>query len=164
MHLMAHRSWSFTIPGPPRGKGRPRFGNGRAYTDKATEAYERTIGDAALRSMLGVILEGPVAVDLLIVVARPKRLLRRQDPDGLLWAPVRPDADNVRKAILDGLKRHWKDDAQVCGGATVKVYAERGCEPRVEVTVRELPDDPMDEINRYLWSTPCGPGAKKGDQ
>ena len=164
MHLMAHRSWSFTIPGPPRGKGRPRFGQGRTFTDAKTVAYERSVSAAAFAAMRGVTFDGPVAVDLLIVVARPKRLLRRRDPDGLLWAPVRPDADNVRKAILDGLARHWKDDSQVCAGSTLKLYAERWGAPRVEVTVRELPDDPMDEINRYLWSTPCGPGARKGDQ
>ena len=132
------RSWSFTVPGPPRGKGRPRFGAGHAYTDAKTVAYERTVRDAALLALRGFVLEGPVAVDLLIVVARPQRLHRRCDPDGHIWAPARPDADNVRKAILDGLARHWKDDAQVCAESTRKVYAERGCPPRVEVTIREL--------------------------
>ena len=131
------RAWSFIVPGPPRGKGRPRF-VGHAYTDAKTVAYERTVRDAALLALRGIVLEGPVAVDLLIVVARPQRLHRRCDPDGHIWAPARPDADNVRKAILDGLARHWKDDVQVCAESTRKVYAEREGVPRVEVTIREL--------------------------
>lgn len=36
---------TFTVPGEPRGKGRPRFSGGRAYTDSETRAYERKIAE-----------------------------------------------------------------------------------------------------------------------
>lgn len=36
-------SVTFFIPGKPRGKGRPRFSGGRAYTDEQTRAYEERI-------------------------------------------------------------------------------------------------------------------------
>lgn len=80
-------------------------------------------------------LQGPVGVDILAVLPRPRRLCRRKDPDGLIWAPRRPDSDNIRKAVLDALKRHWADDGQVVDGATRKVYAERDGLPRLEVRV-----------------------------
>jgi len=92
------RSWSFVVHGPPRGKGRPRFGQGHAYTDAKTVAYERTVRDAALLAMRGVFLEGPVAVDTLIVLPRPKRLMRKNDPDGLIWAPVKPEPVKTKPA------------------------------------------------------------------
>ena len=34
---------TFTIEGKPRGKDRPRFGNGRVYTTSQTLAYEELI-------------------------------------------------------------------------------------------------------------------------
>lgn len=128
----------FTILGPPRSKGRPRFANGRTFTDRKTVAYESLVAMSAREALGDLLLEGPVSVDLLIVLPRPKRLMRKRDPDGFMWAPVRPDADNVRKAVLDGMSAHWRDDKQVCAGGTRKVYAERTGQPRVEVTIREL--------------------------
>lgn len=34
---------TFEVPGDPRGKGRPRFSGGHAYTDSETKAYENKI-------------------------------------------------------------------------------------------------------------------------
>lgn len=86
-------------------------------------------------------ISAPVRVDILAVIRRPKRLMRRSDPDGMLWCPKRPDADNIRKSILDGLSGVLVDDSQVVDGRTMKVYAERGGSPRVEVVIMELVTD-----------------------
>ena len=91
------------------------------------------------------IIETPCRVDVLAVKRRPQSKLRQKDPDGLMWAPTKPDGDNIRKAVIDALKSWWRDDALVCVGQTVTVYAERTGLPRVVVRVRTLnnvnPDD-----------------------
>ena len=38
---------------------------------------------------------------------------KRQQTMREQWHTQKPDADNIAKAILDALKDHWKDDAQV---------------------------------------------------
>ena len=131
----------FSIPGPPKAKGRPRVtvrnGHARAFTPKATRDYERLVSRCAQMAREGVF-EGPVRVELLVVVARPKRLMRKSDPDGLLPCPTRPDIDNYVKALLDGCACLWGDDAQVVDLVARKRYSERGGEPRMEVLVCDL--------------------------
>ena len=42
-----------TLPGEPRGKGRPRFGNGRTYTPDATRRYEDALRKVASEEARG---------------------------------------------------------------------------------------------------------------
>lgn len=134
---------TFTIPGPPKGKGRPRAttvgGHARMYTDKKTASYEslvRLVAEQA-RGALSP-LEGPLGVAIHIVLPRPKRLMRRADPAGLLVCWSKPDTDNVVKAVLDGCACLWRDDAQVARLEAWKDYAEKDGSPRVGVRVWEL--------------------------
>ncbi|MDP6942737.1 MAG: RusA family crossover junction endodeoxyribonuclease, partial [Myxococcota bacterium] len=97
-----------TIPGPPVPKGRPRFtvrgGRARTYTDPKTVQYEHRVAwtiSAATRSRELAPSGTPVRVDVLAVFPRPKRLQRQKDPAGLVPHTVRPDLDNVVKAVLD---------------------------------------------------------------
>lgn len=149
---------------PPHGKGRPRWvpvGDGsrrRMITPPKTRAWEGEL--AALVALHPDFkdqwLTGPVRVDVLGIAARPRRLRRRSDPDGLLYRPHRPDADNVRKAVLDALRHVWSDDAQVVAGETISAYAERDGEARVVVAITdEL--DPIEELVERL-----GMGDPKG--
>ena len=120
----------FTIPGDPRGKGRPRFDSRsrRAYTDSKTRAYERWVAARAVGAMAALgtwaELEGPVELEVVAVKARP----------------VKPDANNIASAILDGLTKAgaWRDDAQVCRLEAWTYYAASGEAPAVEVVVRSL--------------------------
>lgn len=86
-------------------KRRPRFANGKAYVDKATKADE-----AAIRAAYaGPRFDGPVGVR--IHVFKP---LKSVKPDE--WHPFieKPDADNIAKAVLDGLNGvAYQDDGQV---------------------------------------------------
>ena len=138
----------FTIPGPPVAKGRPKVysrkkKNGqtftRATTPKKTETYEAIVASAAAHAFEDVpyTVAHPVRVELLIVLQRPKRLKRRKDPDGLMPAPVRPDADNVAKAVLDGMEHGgaWTNDCVVTDLHVRKCYSERTGKARVEVRV-----------------------------
>ena len=103
------------------------------------------------------VIEGPVRVDVLLLLPRPKRLLKRSKrtgellgdaKEGLMWAPVLPDADNVLKNVYDGLKSFWRDDRQVCHGPPVKCYAEATGKPRVIIHVSLLPPEVPPALQR----------------
>jgi len=92
-------------------KRRPRFamrgGHPCAYTDARTEADEA----AVKRSYRGPKFDGPVCVRIDIYRALPASRPRRVDAEADTF---KPDADNVAKAVLDGLNgAAYDDDAQV---------------------------------------------------
>lgn len=124
---------TITLEGTPVPKGRPRFGNGRAYTPKRTKDYEN-----ALKSLIKEQnIEGPIEVTLNAIFPRPQRLMPKKYPDGLIKHTKRPDLDNIIKAVLDALNKTLQDDAQVCTIHAYKYYAERNHPPRTEITVKE---------------------------
>ena len=136
-------TWTITIPGDPIGKGRPRAttigGKARLYTPKRTLSYEKVVSMAA--NALPV-LNGPLSVTVEAVKTRPKN--RPKWASKAAWAtgyrlvcPVKPDLDNVVKAILDGLRLKF-DDKQVCRLIAQKVCAAEGEGPHVVVTVRRM--------------------------
>lgn len=131
------------IPGAPVPKGRPRVtvrgGQARGYTPRRTSDAEARIRLAASGCEP---MAGPLRVDAVFVLPRPGRLKPARHPGGLLWCPRRPDVDNLRKLLLDGLSSLWGDDAQVVCGESVKVYAERGCPARTVVKVQPAGDVP----------------------
>jgi len=121
----------FTVPGPPRGKGRPKFArmrNGvRTFTDEKTVAYENLVCIVARRARRNLgPFTGPVAVHLVFRLARPKRPEHEY--------PSRPDLDNLCKAVLDGCNQAgiWVDDAQVVRLVSSKGYGEPCCEALIE--------------------------------
>lgn len=121
---------TFLVPGNPVAKGRPRAriynGHVHLYTPAKTKYYEQKISRAAGRVSLPQ-LEGPIRVDILSVTKRPKRLCRKKDPQEKMYRPAKPDGDNVRKAVLDGLSLYF-DDKQVVSGETVCLYAVKDAE------------------------------------
>lgn len=130
--LLAPAPLTIRIPGAPRGKGRPRFmriGNGvRTYTDQETAAYENLVAIAARAELMGEPgFEGAVRLSVVATFPRPKTCKRAQPS-------VRPDLDNVVKAILDGLNQSgiWRDDAQVCELTATKAYGKPECVVTVE--------------------------------
>jgi Holliday junction resolvase RusA-like endonuclease len=139
-------SWNVTVYTAPVAKGRPRarrMGNFvRMYTPQKTVTFERAVESAALSALDIRVIDFPVRVDILAVFSRPKRLTRKKDPQGLLWKPTRPDSDNLRKAVLDGLACVLTDDALVVDGRTCKVYGAKGQEPMVKINIRRAPDLP----------------------
>ena len=95
----------FTVPGEPRGKGRPRFGNGRTYTDAKTVAYEKLIACRAAEAMPCPAVATPTSVRIDIYKGVPKSWTmarRRRALDGQ-EIPGKPDLDNVAKGVLDAL-------------------------------------------------------------
>lgn len=117
-----------TIPGVMRGKGRPRFGNGRTYTDAKTVNAETWIKACAVEQLGTPLMVGPlyVVVDIGVpyVKSWPKRTKARAMAQ-LLWPTSKPDIDNCVKLIADALNGIlWHDDSQIVSLAVHKRYVE----------------------------------------
>lgn len=132
---------SFTIPGAPVAKGRPRVtsrgGFARAYTPAKTRHYEDLIKCEAFAAMGGrAPLDEPVSMVVTAYVAPPKSLSKksRQDAlDGVLKPSTRPDLDNYAKCALDACNAIvFRDDSLITDLIVRKRYSER---PRLTITV-----------------------------
>ena len=128
-----------TIPGVPRGKGRPRFvkATGRAYTPADTLSYEGVIRHEAALEMRGEPpIDGPLSIAVTAVLPIPaswSRKKREAAIAGALWPTGRPDADNYLKAACDALNSIvYRDDSQLVRMEASKCY---GVSPRLSITV-----------------------------
>ena len=141
---MTGDGFSFLVLGKPIGKGRPRFANGRTYTDERTTSAEDTIYNAWKAN--GVTrLEGAIHLDVQLGVERPKSHYtskgelsangrRHPFPDN-----KKPDVDNALKLVMDALNtRAWKDDVQVVDARVERVWAQRAY---TRVIARQLSQD-----------------------
>jgi Holliday junction resolvase RusA-like endonuclease len=141
---------AFTIPGQPQGKGRPlagwKFAKGGVKlpslrTPQKTVQYEGLVAHAAQQAMAGAApIEGPCSVTLAIdcqVPASWSQKKRRMALAGDVLPTTKPDADNVVKAVFDGLNGvAWRDDVQVVDLRVRKRYAATPC-VRVEIVAKE---------------------------
>ena len=134
----------FTVPGQPVGKGRAKAARrGKfitMYTPEKTASYESLVAYAGNVAMNGrQLIAGPVSVELDIRLQIPtswSNKKREQAAKGLIYAIKKPDADNVEKAIFDGMNSVvWVDDVQVVEVSKRKRYSET---PGVDVIVKEL--------------------------
>lgn len=125
----------------PLPKERPRAtvvgGHARIYTPKKTSDYERKIADA-WKSMHGIEPEtGPVSVRMAFVMPIPKSTTKatKQDMENRILRPVvKPDADNLAKAVLDSLNGiAYRDDNQIVDLSVSKYY---GAVPKVMIRVK----------------------------
>ena len=135
---------SLTIPGPPRGKGRPRFSRqGHAFTDAKTRGHERNIVALFVQKYPDhVPLEGPIEVDLIATFAIPKSASKakaREMRGQRIMPTKRPDVDNIAKLCdaLNGIA--WRDDAQIVFLTVLKQYNDH---PRMEIKFRPLGEEP----------------------
>lgn len=112
-----------------RGKGRPRFGNGRTYTDQRTETAEAVIRICANQQVGQPVLLGPLTLSIAMEVEVPASWSKRKRADALantVRPTGKPDLDNVAKLIADALNGIvWKDDAQLCSLTIARRYAEK---------------------------------------
>ncbi|ABS68922.1 endodeoxyribonuclease RusA [Xanthobacter versatilis] len=127
------------LAGEPRGKGRPRFGNGRSYTDEKTENYEAALRIAAMGAMgARRPIEGPVAVDIEARVPVPASWSQKKRLSALagdVLPTTKPDIDNIVKT-WDALNHVvFNDDRQIVQASVRKVYHEK---PALIITVSEV--------------------------
>lgn len=125
---------SFTIPGDPIAKARPKAvsfgGHARVYTPARSKEFEYLVKLAAQEAMSGrAPLDEPVDVRIAYWLSIPKSFSMKKQRvalSGLLWPTGKPDLDNLVKATLDGmLKVVFRDDSLVCRLEISKHYAER---------------------------------------
>lgn len=149
-------SITFTIPGKPRGQGRPRATaigkSARVYKAKNDRLYESRVQEAFYAAVAASgeewkPLKGPVLLWVTAVYAPPSSMKKahrawfQEHVDWLLrLQPVhrtqRPDLSNVVKAVEDGLQGlGFLDDKQIIFISACKQY---GSDSYVEVTIEEL--------------------------
>lgn len=142
---MTNPAITFSVPGQPYGKGRPRIGrvagHARMFTPEKTVNYENLVKFAAQRSMAGApLIEGAVYVTLSILCQIPaswSKVKQAAALAGTVYPTTKPDIDNVEKAIFDAINGVvWKDDVQVVDVVKVKRY---GATPGVDVRIEVLP-------------------------
>jgi Holliday junction resolvase RusA-like endonuclease len=123
---------AFCVPGEPQGKGRPRAttinGMARLYTPKKTASYEGLVAHAAQQAMRDMKpFDGACRIELDVCCTVPASWSQRKQRDalaGLIRPTKKPDADNVLKAVCDGLNGvAWKDDVQAVEVVLRKAYA-----------------------------------------
>lgn len=136
---MAESKLSFTVPGTPKGKARPRFNmrTKRTYTPDSTTSYENLVRVCFNNAHPDWVPSGD-AVEIHIYLYFPvaqswpkKKIIAALQ--GILKKKTKPDLDNVEKAILDGLNGvAWIDDAQIYIKSGMKTYDEV---PRADITI-----------------------------
>lgn len=148
------RQVSFSVPGIPHGKGRPRAvvvnGHARVFTPKATRVEEgavRLIAKSAMRGQPPI--DGPVEVEIIAYMPIPRSwsgAAQRRAMVGLIQPTGRPDLDNLFKTYGDGMNAIvYRDDAQVVAISVRKVYS---LEPRTEIRVLSLVPPTKEEAER----------------
>jgi Holliday junction resolvase RusA-like endonuclease len=110
---------------------------GHVYTPDTAEAWKQNIVMGCRALHCNLKLKGALRIDRAFVLPRPKYLNTDKHPAGLIWHDVKPDIDNLDKALLDALKRAdvLSDDCVVADGRASKYYAKRegktGCWLRI---------------------------------
>ena len=127
-----HQPVYIFLPGPVRGKQRPRFvrASGRAYTPTQTVNYEAALRMAGEMAMDGrPLFLGAVSVEIVAYFEIPKSFTKKARASALAGEThptKKPDADNIFKAAGDALNGIvWRDDAQIVEARFIKRYGPR---------------------------------------
>lgn len=112
----------------PQGKARPRVTRHGAYTPAKTKAYEREVAMAWKQQHGGWYADRQIAVMIAAYFEPPKSVSKKkraQMLSGDIRPTVKPDADNIAKAVCDALNGvAYKDDAQIVILGVRKAYAD----------------------------------------
>ena len=137
----------FKYMGEPVGKGRPRVTArggkfAHAYTPKKTKDFEDAIRfefNVSNCEKMPVYDKGvPLQAEMTFAFSVPKSYTKKHRAaclNGEAMHTMKPDTDNIVKAVLDALAgAAFADDSQVVKVTAEKIYAE---EPYVEVAIYE---------------------------
>ena len=116
---------SFTVPGKPYAKRRPRFSrkSGRAFDPAENGIAEASIGHLAAKHFTSP-LAGALSVEVIATFAIPQSWSKRKAAEHIHRPHTqKPDGDNLLKAVKDALNRiAWADDGQVYDARVRKVW------------------------------------------
>ena len=125
---------------PPVPKGRPRFTrSGIAYTPSNTRQYEDIVRLYARTAKIHA-LTGDIRAVICFYMPIPKSWSKRKKQlaiNGDIKPSVKPDIDNLCKAVLDALNGGiaYHDDKQIVELHLSKMYSDH---PRTEIELEEL--------------------------
>lgn len=133
----------FEVEGKPFGKQRPKFSRkGRfitTYTPRETVEYEKKVRDSYRKKYGKYKLRSPVEASITAYYKIPlgtSAIKRKKMLEKEILPEIKPDTDNIAKAILDPLnKLAYEDDAQVVKLEIQKFYND---EPKVIVEIKEV--------------------------
>lgn len=128
---------SFTVPGEPKGKQRPRVTRtGHAYTPQETTVYENLVKMEFCRQCPGIKFDGQLRMTIkahFAIAASVSLKKRNKMLVGEIRPTKKPDVDNITKIVADSLNKiAYNDDSQIVTVVTDKLFSEN---PRVEVTI-----------------------------
>lgn len=129
----------FFAEGEPKGQPRTRSTRNRKrhYTPPVADKWKSSITAAALQVRPAIGIRGAAEVVLCFVMPRPASLSGRKHGQGRLQCHVKPDADNLAKAVLDELNHHgfFDDDARISRLVIEKWYAAVGEPTGCHITI-----------------------------
>jgi len=138
---------TFTVPGVPIAQPRQRHtraGVNYLPAGHPVNAFKAAVKMAAHQAGLCPIT-GPVTLWAEFILPKPVSRTRRKDAGKAIAVATKPDADNLAKAVLDGLTGiAWRDDCQVASLFIQKRYTVTDSDgeaiesPRCVVTIKEL--------------------------
>ena len=127
------------IIGRARPKARARFfatksGKVGSYTPGDTAEWESEMRRQMLENAPRTLFLGPIEIEVWFFLPRPLTL-----PKKVKWPTKKPDADNLKKSVMDVARGiYYKDDAQIVDAHQHKRYCAVDEVPYVTVRIREL--------------------------
>lgn len=140
----------FIVPAIPIAQPRQRTrviqSNGKAFASNYTpktapvNTFKATVRMAAAKVFAdrSPIL-GPIAIEVLFVMPRPKNQFWKSKPMPRSLHTKKPDVDNIFKAVSDALTGLlWLDDSQICDCKLRKMVAAGDEQPHVAIRLTVL--------------------------
>ena len=135
---------SIMFPTIPQPKLRPRFaivhGHVETYTPAKTKVFEAYVAAYYKKMTEGYKFDQgtPLAVTILFAMPVPSSKTKKTKKDmidGRIQHTVKPDLDNLSKALLDALNGvAWHDDSQIVQLNVQKIYSEQ---PHIFLSIHE---------------------------
>lgn len=135
---------NLTLPLEPVPKGRPRFNKTRygviPYTPPKTKRFEQDVALLYIQSDSPQFEKNvPIEVSIEFGMEIPASSTKKRKQlmlQGLIHHTVKPDLDNLTKAVLDALNYvAWHDDAQITRLNVRKIYGEK---PYIQIIIKEI--------------------------
>jgi Holliday junction resolvase RusA-like endonuclease len=133
------------LPFEPVPKGRPRFniirGHVHTFTPRKTKEFEYCVAEYYKGAAGGCIFAKgvPITVSIIFGMPIPASASKKRKAEMLedhIKHTVKPDCDNLIKAILDALNGvAWYDDAQIVSLNVQKKYVET---PNIYITIQKI--------------------------
>lgn len=136
-------SVELTFPLEPVPKGRPRFSvhynHVQTHTPPKTKRFEQDVALLYIQSNSPKFEKGtPIEVSIEFGMTIPNSTTKKKKNDmlqGLIHHTVKPDLDNLTKAVLDGLNDvAWHDDSQIVELNVRKIYVEK---PYIQISIKK---------------------------